>query len=318
MKKKHVKRQTPVASVFPYMDGLIRRKRAAGKESTADLYRASSNWLRKFRGNDQLLFSQITPALVDSFHRFLCSQRHLAANSINSYMSNFRAMYNIGMREEAAVRPSVHPFTHLVLRTEKTAKRAVRRETIEEIASMNLKQEPELEKARDLCLFSFLGCGIPFVDLSHLTPGNIVGEELVYNRVKTGTLIRVRITSGMRTILDKYASAKNPYLFPVLTPASGKSSHEAYKHDLRQYNRCLKVIGKRLSAPVRLTSYVIRHTWASDALRQNTPVAIISQALGHTSEKTTRHYLAALDQSMLDAANAVIIKGIDEVIGKVA
>lgn len=315
MKKKNVKQRIQLVPVFPYMDKLVRRKRSAGKELTADLYRAASNWLRKFWGNDKLLFSQITSSFVDRFYGFLLSQEHLAVNSINSYMSNFRAMYNIGIREEMVLPPVVHPFAHLTLHVGKTVKRAVRLETVKEIASMDLKDEPSLEAARDYCIFSFLGCGIPFVDLSHLTRDNIVGEELVYNRIKTGTLIRVRITSGMRRILNKYISSERPYLFPALTLISGKSSHETYKHDLRLYNNNLRIIGERLSVPVSLTSYVFRHTWATEALRKHTPVAIISQALGHTSEKTTRNYLAALDQSELDAANSVITREIDGLMG---
>lgn len=95
MKKKDVKQRIQLVPVFPYMDKLIRRKRSAGKESTADLYRAASNWLRKFWGNDKLLFSRITPSLVDCFHSYLLSQEHLAANSINSNMSNDQSMLDV-------------------------------------------------------------------------------------------------------------------------------------------------------------------------------------------------------------------------------
>lgn len=90
--------------------------------------------------------------------------------------------------------------------------------------------------------------------------------------------------------------------------------YEAYKKALHQYNGCLKEIGEQLSIPIHLTSYVIRHTWATEALRNGTRVAVISQALGHTSERTTRHYLAALDQPQLDAANEIITKQLEEVI----
>ncbi len=68
------------------------------------------------------------------------------------------------------------------------------------------------------------------------------------------------------------------------------------------------IIGARLHLSVKLTSYVARHSWATEALRQNIPVAVISQAMGHTSEKTTRIYLAQLDQSVLNKANAKITK----------
>ena len=157
---------------------------------------------------------------------------------------------------------------------------------------------------------------MPFIDLAHLTRDNIVDNELVYNRCKTGVLVRVGITPGMQRLFDKYALSDSRYLFPVLPEkAEGERLHEAYKQALHHYNGCLVEIGSRLSVPVCLTSYVFRHTWATAALYNDTPVAIISQALGHTSERTTRHYLAALDQSRLNSANEIITKGLDVLVG---
>nr|WP_046148794.1 tyrosine-type recombinase/integrase [Parabacteroides sp. HGS0025] len=62
--------------------------------------------------------------------------------------------------------------------------------------------------------------------------------------------------------------------------------------------------------------HLARHTWATEALRQNIPVAVISQALGHTSEKTTRIYLAQLDQSVLNKANEAVTKEVGDSIMK--
>ena len=73
------------------------------------------------------------------------------------------------------------------------------------------------------------------------------------------------------------------------------------------YNLCLKEIGKRVNSPIPLNSYVARHTWASLARETGTPVSVISQGMGHASERTTMIYLAALDQSALnDACQRVI------------
>lgn len=312
-KKKNNNQRITSPSVFPFLEDQIRLKREAKRVPTGDLYRASSNWLRTFWGSDKLVFTAITPFLVDRFHTFLRGLGHLKENSIVSYMSNFRAMYNTAIRDGLIVEPTVHPFAHLSLKSEKTAKRATTKEVILEVASLKLDNASGMELAQDLCLFSYLACGIPFVDLSHLTRDNIVNGDLVYNRTKTGTAIRVKITTGMKRLINKYAANENTFLFPILSP---DSSYEEYKQALRKYNYNLKEIGCSLSTPILLTSYVIRHTWATEALRSHVPVAIISQALGHTQEKTTRHYLAALDQSELNAANAVIIEGIDELVGK--
>lgn len=40
------------------------------------------------------------------------------------------------------------------------------------------------------------------------------------------------------------------------------------------------------------------------------PLAIISEAMGHDSEKTTRIYLASLDTTSVDKANSRILKAL--------
>lgn len=53
--------------------------------------------------------------------------------------------------------------------------------------------------------------------------------------------------------------------------------------------------------------YISRHTWASIAKSKNIPISVISEAMGHDSESTTRIYLASLDTSVIDNANKLII-----------
>lgn len=302
--------------VCKYFEGLIQRKREAENHSTADLYRATNNWIRKFtKGHIPMLY-EITPAFVNKFHIFLKSQKHLKPNSIVSYMCNFRAMYNSAIHERI-VHPPIPPFTYIQLHKEKTAKRAISPKEIENLCQLNLAQRSELAFSADLCIFSYLACGMPFVDLAHLNKKNIIGNEIVYNRIKTGTLIRIHITEGMQQLINKYKGKNGPYLFPILKKGED-TTHEEYKSYLANYNTHLKELGKMLNIQIQLTSYVIRHTWATEALRQHIPVAVISQALGHTSEKTTRYYLDQLDQSELDQANALITKSIDYLLRKSA
>lgn len=298
--------------VYKYFEELIRRKRETGNHSTADLYRATNNWIKKFTKGHALMLYEITPAFVNKFHTYLKSQIHLKTNSIISYICNFRAMYNTAIRERI-VYPHILPFDHLQLHKEKTLKRAISSKEIEKICTLDLQQDPKLLLSADLCIFSFLACGMPFVDLVHLTNDNIVGKEIVYNRIKTGTLIRIHITEGMQQLLNKYNGNNGTFLFPVLKKGE-ETTHEEYKSHLSAYNTDLKRIGKKLNIPIQLTSYVIRHSWATTAHKRHIPIAVISQALGHTSEKTTRYYLDQLDQSELERANALITESIENIL----
>lgn len=47
----------------------------------------------------------------------------------------------------------------------------------------------------------------------------------------------------------------------------------------------LKEVGRLLAISDNLTSYTMRYTWASEARRLHVDIAVISQALGHTTEK---------------------------------
>lgn len=53
--------------------------------------------------------------------------------------------------------------------------------------------------------------------------------------------------------------------------------------------------------------YVARHSWATLARNQGVPLTLISEGMGHSSEKTTRIYLASIDTAELDRANSRLI-----------
>ena len=63
---------------------------------------------------------------------------------------------------------------------------------------------------------------------------------------------------------------------------------------------------------IPLTLYVARHSWASIAEQKQIPISVISDALGHDSEKTTLIYLSTLDTSAVDNANSEILAALGE------
>ena len=75
----------------------------------------------------------------------------------------------------------------------------------------------------------------------------------------------------------------------------------------KQVNRWLKKVGTMADIQIPLTMYVARHTWASLAKQKNIPLHVISDGLGHDSEKTTLIYLSTLDTSAVDDANSKIL-----------
>lgn len=283
----------------------VESKRSMGKNSTADLYQAAGHQLLEFLGEKDIYLNEITPTQVSDFHAYL-QTKNLKINTINSYISSLRAIFNAVLNDHP-FKMKKHPFLHLKLKRDVTIKKPLSSAKIEKIALADFSNDPGLALRADLSIFSFMAFGMPFVDMIHLKKSNIQGNEIVYNRHKTGTQIRMEITTGMRHIIRKYNN-DSEYVFPLM---SKPTTYRQYKGMLSAYNKSLKTIGRLLKIHPNLTSYVMRRSWAAEAQRRHIPISVISQALGHTSEKTTRCYLNQLDQSELNNANRTITKSIN-------
>ena len=71
---------------------------------------------------------------------------------------------------------------------------------------------------------------------------------------------------------------------------------------LAKVNKYLKDIGDKLKLPLPLTTYVARHSYATVLKRAGVSTAIISESLGHSSEKITQTYLDSFDNEQVDEA----------------
>ena len=99
------------------------------------------------------------------------------------------------------------------------------------------------------------------------------------------------------------------YLMPIIRDGESHA-RSAYRNVQYKVNQGLKEIGKMLGLKMPLTMYVARHSWASLAKSREVPLSVISDGLGHASERVTRIYLSTLDMNAVDEANRMIINGI--------
>ena len=197
-----------------------------------------------------------------------------------------------------------NPFTHLTVRQTVTRKRALSRETIKRICTADLSAlHPKYSLARDIFMFSFFTRGMSFVDMVYLRNSDIHDGVLTYARHKTGQMLSMRIEPQLQHIIDRYSNA-SPYILPV---RAKDDSYDNYRQQQRELNKFIRKIGVLLNIPEPLTFYVARHSWATLARDCGTPLTVISAGMGHTSERTTRIYLAQLDHNIIDKANRKII-----------
>ena len=286
-----------------YMQRQIKELRKSGKVRTAETYRTTLNRFNDFLGDREIHFAEINADLIDGFEDYL-TKRNVSRNTSSFYMRILRAVYNRGV--DKGWSSQRHPFRHAYTGVDKTRKRAVTLQVIRQLHEMDLSDRPCLAKARDIFLFSFYTRGMSFVDMAYLRREDLDDDTLHYTRRKTGQELCIRWEPVMQEIVDRYPPNPNGFLLPIITNPK-QDFRQQYKNAILRTNEALAKISEMLDLEVTLTTYVARHSWASIAYSRSVPLALISEAMGHDSERTTRIYLASVSNAGVDRANHKII-----------
>ena len=146
---------------------------------------------------------------------------------------------------------------------------------------------------------------MPFSDLAHLEKSNLKQGLLKYNRLKTGTPMSIEVLESAHNAIGGLYNkndARSPdypdYLFRILSGAYKRDEEEAYREyqsALRRFNNDLKSLSKKLRISSSVTSYTLRHSWATTAKYRGVSIEMISESLGHKSIKTTQIYLKGFE-----------------------
>lgn len=288
-----------------FMERTVHEWAKLGKTRTSETYATALRSFMRFREGRDVLLDELSAELISHYETWLRSH-DLSRNTTSFYMRILRAAYNRAV--ELGLTAQTHPFRYVYTGVEKTVKRAVTFRHVKKIKDMELPAGTSLEWARDMFMFSFYTRGMSFVDMAYLRKRDLQDGVLVYRRKKTGQLLTIKWEECMQEIIDKYDDAKSAYLLPIIRHP--KHERRQYESALHLINTRLKEISIRSGLPSRLTMHVARHSWATAAQSNRIPLSVISESMGHGSEKTTRIYLASLDNSAIDKANRTILKSV--------
>lgn len=221
--------------------------------------------------------------------------------SVGMYCESLRYVYRQAI-ESGVVKQKDYPFG-IGKYTIATVSNTRTPRTKDEI-QMIMDYLPTSEKEhffRDMFVFSYLSCGINCKDLINLKKTDIDVESMSFrfirekskttNRTKKKVIEGVLFDQSLK-IIQTWIEKDSEYLFPVL-----KSSMSAYekestkKYFILQLNRHMKTIAEKLGIKGKVRSNEARHSFANVLMQSETPLAMISAALGHSKIQTTENYL---------------------------
>ncbi len=263
-------------------------------------------------------FSDIDYQWLNGYELWL-RKRNNSENTIGIRFRTLRALYNKALINNMAKTES-YPFRQYNVSRlhEETAKRSITRDSIKEIIAFDVSTIPEakikeLQLSKDIFLFSYLGCGMNLTDIAMVRERNIVDNRLTYNRQKTGKLLSYSLQPLALEIIErnrKSMSSNNDYIFPILFEErhiSPTQIRDRIKKLNKVINGSLKIIGNQLNIPIKLTTYVARHSFATVLKRSGVSTAIISESLGHSSEKVTQIYLDSFENEQINKAMEFLV-----------
>jgi site-specific recombinase XerD len=299
--------------VKEFFEEIVTRMKLEKRLGNAGAYKATLSSMTRFAKKLDISFNDIDLPWLKQYETWMRSNDN-SENTMGIHFRALRAAYNMAI-EDNIIKKENYPFDRFkVGRFNKaTRKRAITKADIGKIIDLNVKTittyySPHLQLSKDLFLFSYLGCGINFMDIANLKNQNIYNNRVFYERHKTGKQINFLLQPMAVKIIECYkpeSPKPDDYIFPILDKSFHITLQQKYdrtKKVLRGVNNTLKKIGEKAGLSIPLTTYVARHTFATVLKRSGVNTAIISESLGHSSEKITQTYLDSFENSQIDEA----------------
>lgn len=284
----------------------------AGRTGSARTYEGTLNSFFGYIENKQLMFREITPELLEKYENYLRSKGG-TDGGIAVRMRDIRTLFNDAIRR-GVVKKDAYPFiAYKISKLKgKGIKRALTRDEVLLIENLNVDKHPHLREAKKFFLFSYYTRGMNFYDMMKLKWSNIEGDYIVYTRSKTKGNFKIKILEPVQQILDEYRLENRitGYIFPILlrNDLTPKQIEERKGKKLKKFNKDLKLIAETVGITKKVTSYVARHSFATNLREAGEGADIISQAMGHHDIQMTQAYLKAFEDEDIDKASAKLLR----------
>ncbi len=287
-------------SFFNFAQGIVNDMKTAGQVGNARVYGGVLGALRTYLKNKDLLFEEISYPWLKQYETYYFAKGS-GVNGLSLNMRTIRTIYNKAIKAGIADR-SAYPFYDYKIRTEVTEKRAIDKEDLMKVVRYKMEDAHPLFHTRNYFLASFFMYGMSFIDMAFLKVSRLQGGRIKYRRRKTKKLYDIKIEARLQSILDFYLIDKgvDDYLFPIVKRTAIDDQYKDIDQARKMYNESLKELGALCGISQKLTSYVSRHSFATQAMLSDIPINAISEMLGHSSLSTTQIYLKSLPSSILD------------------
>jgi len=298
--KNHLIKPDQQSDFNNFTEHLIQQMQDANRFGNAQIYRYTLSALKNFIRKEHLQFEEITYSFLKQFETAHLKKGN-SLNGLSTYMRTIRSIYNKAIKQDI-VSQEHYPFKQYKIKSEPTAKRAIDSDKIKSILNLKLSPSSSLFHARNYFLASYLMNGISFIDMAFLKLENNIDGRIQYKRQKTARPYDIKLTDQLYSILSYYLKNKEKadFIFPIIKRSSEIDQYNDVRWARKRYNKALKEIANLCSIEENLTSYVSRHSMATNLILKDVPINALSKMLGHNKISTTEIYIKGLPTHIMD------------------
>ncbi|CAM1374635.1 tyrosine-type recombinase/integrase [Tenacibaculum xiamenense] len=291
--------------LFEYGNTLVEHYENLKLYGRAKSYKQALSAFKKYTDcKEDITFAEITGKVLEQW-KVNMMNKPMKDTSYNAYLRGLRAVINHGIKDHKLPKDGNYGFQYFTVGTpQPTQKRAIHLEQIKALFEYPLEKDTSLWHSQQQAIFMFNTNGINFRDLAYLRMNQIIGDfdRIKYTRAKNHKDFDIIIAGKSKEILQYYSQGKklnsNELVFPILPQqilGLGKKEVTLYESRRDVFNNNLKKIASLAEIDTNLTSYVLRHSFATALKHSGTNISYISEALGHNSSKTTQVYLDSFE-----------------------
>lgn len=299
-------------TVLEFWDDVISDLIKSGKAGNAKALNETKKSLFSFHKKNNLMFKEITPGFLEKYEVYL-RENNNSDGGVAFKMREVRSVYNKALKKNI-IDEKYYPFKIYKVSKLKVGniKKALTRDEVKLIENFDEIQYPNLAEARRMFLFSYYCRGMNYYDIMMLKWSNISGDRISYIRSKTKGKFNISILNPAKEILDFYKNSisTTDYIFPILLSENMSATQiQNRKHKkLKKFNSDLKKIAKIVGIDKPLSSYVARHSYATNLKQLGVSTDIVSQSMGHKNIAITTAYLKDFEDDVIDRENTKLLQ----------
>lgn len=277
---------------------------------TNKIYKRALAYLKEY--SDDIPFDELTVSYLEGFNSFLITNKKLAVNTRASLFNKVKKVVNQAVQNDY-IPYSKNPFKRgFSVREVETEKKSLTLAELKVIENLDMSLRPELDKTRDMFLFSCYTSlrfgdlvSLSFENFETLPSGKI---RLKYIPGKTRNINNKRIEwvvsdfwqGKVDRIIKKYFDKFRGF------ETADYNKRRFFQYENAVYNRNLKELQAFAKIKQNLTSHLARHTSITLLINDfGLDITKVQLIAGHSKIEMTRKYLRVTENELSAAAKKV-------------